>query len=185
MSHLFGRSPNGYHKARRSPLPSHHKSSSSSSSAYAEKLHNLDTSYSSSSHFSSLDSPTPSSWTTVFVPLPFSRPSRKVRLSLPIPARLSRRIGGRRALLLLVGLLVMVFWLMGLMKGKGKRLSGGDGDNDGGGGWVNPFKDPGTLVFTKEEVRSVWEWEVMSGHWPSTRKGQSFYFSLIRWPDEG
>lgn len=168
MSHLFGRSPNGYHKARRSPLPFAHKSNTSSSSvggsssfAVAEKL-DLDPS---------------SSTTAIYVPLPGRR--HPLRISLPIPRALWRKLprvssrrgaaGGWTGALAAV---VCLLWLLGAFGGGGKnskkKRTGG-----GGGGFQNPFKDPDTVVFSEEEIRGVWEWEVMSGHWPSKNKGES------------
>ncbi|KAL7408996.1 hypothetical protein BDY24DRAFT_345808 [Mrakia frigida] len=153
MSHLFGRSPNGYHKARRSPHPFSASSSSGSSSALKEKL-DLDAG----------SSPTSSS-TTFFLPLPFSsNPHRRFKLVLPIPHRIYRRlptvrVQSRKFLAVVLGLVLLLVWLLG------KRKKGDDN-----GGWQPPWKDPDTLVFSKEELKSVWEWEIMSGHWPSARK---------------
>lgn len=154
MSHLFGRSPNGYHKARRSPHP-FSGSGGGSSSALKEKL-DLDAG----------SSPTSSS-TTFFLPLPFSsNPRRRFKLVLPIPQRIYRRlpairIGSRRFLAALLGLVLLLVWLLG------RRKKGDDN-----GGWQPPWKDPDTLVFGKEDLKSVWEWEVMSGHWPSRLQGE-------------
>lgn len=145
MSHLFGRAPNGlhHHKARRSPLPFNH-----GSSALNEKL--------------SLDGEGSDSHTLLFVPLPFSNPRRKVRLSIPIPSRVGRRLLRPRSLLVLLGGLVLLIWLLGKSRKK-------QGDGTKKVVWQNPFT-PSTSVFSKEEIKSVWEWEVMSGHHPSARK---------------
>lgn len=162
MSHLFGRSPNGYHKARRSPHPFSASSSSGSSSALKEKL-DLDAG----------SSPTSSS-TTFFLPLPFSsNPHRRFKLVLPIPHRIYRRlptvrVQSRKFLAVVLGLVLLLVWLLG------KRKKGDDN-----GGWQPPWKDPDTLVFSKEELKSVWEWEIMSGHWPSARKGESPSFPSL------
>lgn len=152
MSHLFGRAPNGlhHHKARRSPLPFNH-----GSSALNEKL--------------SLDGEGSDSHTLLFIPLPFSNPRRKVRLSIPIPSRVGRRLLRPRSLLVLLGGLVLLIWLLGKSRKK-------QGDGTKKVVWQNPFT-PSTSVFTKEEIKSVWEWEVMSGHHPSARKC-TFPFSL-------
>lgn len=38
--------------------------------------------------------------------------------------------------------------------------------------WPTPpiFSDPTTLVFRREDVQKVWEWEIAAGHYPSTHK---------------
>ncbi|CED84386.1 Glycosyltransferase, DXD sugar-binding motif [Phaffia rhodozyma] len=163
MSHLFGRSQSGLHhhqKARRSPLPSF--SSSSSNAAINEKLYqyNPDLHTASSSY-----------WTTVLVPLPFGKQPRKFRLSIPVPPRLYLRISRTsyiraKLLVLALGCLVFFVWLLGSGK---KKNDGDDGGGQGDGGWPNPFKDPDTVVISKEEIKAVWEWEIISGHWPSRR----------------
>jgi WD repeat and SOF domain-containing protein 1 len=153
MSHLFGRSANGlhHHKARRSPLPFNH----TGSSALNEKL------------LSESDG-AESSYTLLFLPLPFSNPRRKLRLVLPLPPRVSRRLLRPRALLVLLGAVAILFLLLG----RGNSRKPADNSSPKKSVWQNPFS-PDTNVFSREELRSIWEWEVMSGHYPSARKGQS------------
>lgn len=133
---------------------------------------------------SSLYSPVPSSsgWITfVYVALPrFSRSSSSktlngngysakpyrsrpqyVRLPLPIPPRLYARIPKLNSLrFLLSGLLVggLFLFLLGFRKSR-----------DGGATWSPPFVDPNTLILSPEELAMVWEWEILSGHYPSIR----------------
>ena len=38
--------------------------------------------------------------------------------------------------------------------------------------------DPPTLVFTRADLQRIWEWEIDSGHYPSTQKSAS-YFRLL------
>lgn len=41
--------------------------------------------------------------------------------------------------------------------------------------WPSPFRRPNTVVFEKEELRKIWEWEVWSGHYPSTRPSECLH----------
>lgn len=155
--------------ARRSPLPMF-------GSADHEKKYDL----------SAPLSPTTSRFfTPVYLPLPgfFSRSSssdhllngngfsprgygsraqqrRYARIYLPIPPRLYARLPRMNGLsrialgvLLAVGLL---FVLLGFRR-RGPR----------GQTWTPPFTDPDTLVLAPEEVAMIWEWEVLSGHYPN------------------
>lgn len=150
MSHLFGRAPNGlhHHKARRSPLPFNHGGSSALNEKLAYEGDGVESSY-----------------TLVFIPLPWSNPRRKVRLALPIPPRVSRRILRPRALLVLLGAVALLVWVFG----RRKQTAASPNKTT----WQMPFTDPDTNIFSREELKSIWEWEVMSGHHPSSRKGQS------------
>lgn len=153
MSHLFGRSATGlhHHKARRSPLPFNH----TGSSALNEKL-------------LSESEGAESSYTLIFLPLPFSNPRRKLRVVLPLPPRISRRLLRPRALLILLGAVAVLILLLG-RGGSRKQV---DNSSPKKSVWQNPFS-PDTNVFSREELRSIWEWEVMSGHYPSARRGRS------------
>lgn len=93
------------------------------------------------------------------------RKQRYVRLCVPIPPRLYNRLraSSRRvkALLAILGVLGLVFLLLGFSRSE-----------RGGTTWNPPFSDPSTLVFTPEEVASIWEWEILSGHHPGLAQGQ-------------
>ncbi|WVO20531.1 uncharacterized protein IAS62_001828 [Cryptococcus decagattii] len=124
-------------------------------------------------------------FTTIYIPLPFGHPSdshslssgsslgsprsyhakpraRHLKIYLPIPLRLYARIprinSPIRVLFLLVICAVVGFFLLGFRKTRqGERT------------WSPPFVDPDTMVITPEEAAMVWEWEILSGHYPSTQ----------------
>lgn len=130
-------------------------------------------------------------FTTLYIPLrlPFGRPSdphslssgsslgsprpyhtkprtRHLKIYLPIPPRLYARIprlnSPVRVLLLLIVSVIVGFFLLGFRKTRqGERT------------WSPPFVDPDTMVITPEEAAMVWEWEILSGHYPSTEHRMS------------
>ena len=93
-----------------------------------------------------------------------SRPRRYIRLCLPLPPHLAARIprisSKRRLLGAVLGLFLLIIFLMGFRKPPAGRT------------WTAPFTDPSTLVITPEEVAMIWEWEVLSGHYPSLHLGE-------------
>lgn len=94
------------------------------------------------------------------------RPRRYVRVCLPIPPRLYARLPKinsrpRFALLVLLALGFLLF-LLGIRRKPG-----------GGSTWSPPFSDPDSLVITPDEAASIWQWEVLSGHYPSTHPRES------------
>lgn len=138
-------------------------------------------------------------FTTIYLPLPIPRipflsssdengiasssrygyhekPSRRVRVRyvrvcLPIPPRLYARLAVRpqrplRAAMVALALLGLLILLLGLRRKPG-----------GGPGWSPPFSEPDSLVLTQEEVAAIWEWEVLSGHHPSTQQRESLIFA--------
>ncbi|WVR08522.1 hypothetical protein IAU60_005577 [Kwoniella sp. DSM 27419] len=86
---------------------------------------------------------------------------RYMRIYLPIPPRLYGRMprlnSPVRIVIFLFILLVTALFLLGFRKKRG-----------GGSTWSPPFSDPNTMVITNEEAAMIWEWEVLSGHHPST-----------------
>ena len=38
--------------------------------------------------------------------------------------------------------------------------------------WNMPFPRPDGPVFATDEVRKIWEWEILAGHYPSTRPSE-------------
>lgn len=52
--------------------------------------------------------------------------------------------------------------------------------------WLVPWKGSKAVVFGRDDSRKVWDWEVRSGHYPSTRSSEYFLlvplFSLIPHP---
>lgn len=112
-----------------------------------------------------------SSWMTMYyisLPWPFSRRTgvRRIRIFLPIPRRLSLsvrnvgRVRSRWSQILLVLALVTFFWqLYGFVRWLGTTFP------------HIPFHKKGTtLVFSPDDLRRIWEWEVASGHYQSSRK---------------
>ncbi|WVQ85933.1 hypothetical protein IAT38_008101 [Cryptococcus sp. DSM 104549] len=85
---------------------------------------------------------------------------RHVRVYLPIPPRLYGRLprlnSPLRILLAVVGVVAMIVFFSGFKKTR-------DGDRK----WSPPFVDPDTMVITSEEAAMIWEWEILSGHYPN------------------
>ncbi|KAF9015052.1 glycosyltransferase family 32 protein [Cyathus striatus] len=103
-------------------------------------------------------------WTLISIRIPGLR-TRRIRLWVPNPRRLHQhttaRLGRKRGsfvLCLLVLLLVFIVFAFT------KRFATGEKQ------WPVPFTDPGTVVFTREDLQRIWKWEISSGHYPSRRK---------------
>lgn len=133
-------------RGRISPLPSY-------SSAVEEKSHLNGKSHSSF-------------FTMIYLPIP-GVPDRQLRIPLPIPFRLYRstvsRYGRKRGCgLLVVGLLAALWMVFALSKRFGSAAKS----------WPPPFQKDTTLVFQREDLRKIWEWEIESGHYPSSRKSE-------------
>jgi len=144
MTSLFPARPNG-HKARISPLPSY-------ANTFSEKP-SLRT--------------RPNHWTTTYhFHIPGSRRGRRLRIVVPLPRNIYHsavhRWGQKRILVLLLGACFFVLWTLLSLK---KRPPPNP--------W--PMTPPSTgeessLVFAREDLQRVWEWEIASGHYPSSRK---------------
>ena len=112
------------------------------------------------------------SWlASVSVPIPGTRNTR-LRLPLLKLSRLhqssTRRFGRRRGTaVLLFSLLCFVY----LVLAAHRRFAHGDKS------WPTPFPDPSTLVYRREDIQKIWEWEIAAGHYPSRRKCE-LYFPL-------
>jgi len=141
------RRPNGHHnlKSRASNgLPIH-------SSAVQEKLHRH-------------RDPHSLSW---IIPVSLAIPglqNRRLRVLVPNPNRLHQlsvsRFGRKRGrLLLCFAFLIMIFTTFALAKRFGTEEKK----------WPAPFTDPPTLVFKREDLQRIWQWEISSGHYPSRR----------------
>lgn len=89
---------------------------------------------------------------------------RYVRLYLPIPPRVAARLPRPTPLRLLI-LLVITLSVGVFLLGFRKRP-------DGRNTWSPPFVDPSTTVLMPEELAMIWEWEVLSGHYPSLSQGK-------------
>ncbi|KAH9937185.1 uncharacterized protein B0H18DRAFT_969493 [Fomitopsis serialis] len=107
-----------------------------------------------------------SSWLLpLSLPIPGVR-TRRLRIMTPNPARLHQfsvtRFGRRRGpLVLVIGVLVTVFTIFALHK----RFATPEKN------WptLSPG-DPPTLVYKREDLQRIWEWEIAAGHYPSIQK---------------
>ncbi|TCD63332.1 hypothetical protein EIP91_005678 [Steccherinum ochraceum] len=108
-----------------------------------------------------------SSWLIpITLPIPGVR-TRRLRLMAPNPTRLHQlsvsRFGRTRGpILLVVGIIAAVYCVFALHK----RFATEDK------AWPTPFPvgEPPTLVYRREDLQRIWEWEVAAGHYPSTQK---------------
>jgi len=98
------------------------------------------------------------------IPMPsLASHTRRIRLKSLSPSSVPRfRIARRRGLFcrcltFLIGLLAVVAVLM---------LLGTEESH-----WTPPFRDS-TLVFGRENLQSIWRWEIESGHYPSNGKSK-------------
>ena len=122
----------------------------------------------------------PSSWTTTYhVQLPWPRRGvpRRIKFVLPLPPNVyqsaTQRLGRRRTLPLFLGTFLAVVWTLFAL---GRHF--GTPQNQ----WPLPFQgDPPTLVYAREDLRRVWEWEIASGHYPSSRKSAPMVSFSLKW----
>lgn len=91
----------------------------------------------------------------IYIPLP-----PKIVNRIPRPSSVVKLIFG------LVVLLVIGLFLLGFRKRPNGRNT-----------WSPPFTDPNTLVLTPEELAMIWEWEVLSGHYPNLSPRTSTLFA--------
>lgn len=130
-------------KSRASPLPSY-------ANAIEEKQH-LTT--------------RPSRFFTTFY-IPVGR--RRLAVPLPIPPsiwmKISNRLGKQRASVVVWLFLLGIGWLLlSIIRRLEHRPR-----------WTNSvIGDPPTLVYSREDLRRIWQWEIASGHYPSTRPSAS------------
>jgi DDB1- and CUL4-associated factor 13 len=116
-----------------------------------------------------------SQWfTPVFIRLPWTR-ERRLRLFLPFPApirtQLEQRLGRKPALTLLSLITLLFFWVIYAFSKHGLHFRR----------WQPPFlRDPPTLVFSSDELSRVWQWEIASGHYQSTRPSKQSRPHLLR-----
>lgn len=64
--------------------------------------------------------------------------------------------------MLFLGLFAFVYFIFAV-----NRRFGGDDK-----GWAGSlsFPDPSTLVYRREDIQRIWEWEIAAGHYPSGRR---------------
>jgi WD repeat and SOF domain-containing protein 1 len=104
---------------------------------------------------------------TIFLPIP-GVGTRRLRLVFVNPRRLHRfsisrfgRIKG--SIILCLGILVLLFVTFALGQRFGTRRKT----------WPRPFiGDPPTLVYKREDLQRIWQWEIASGHYPSRRPSE-------------
>ncbi|KAI0080292.1 hypothetical protein K474DRAFT_1704843 [Panus rudis PR-1116 ss-1] len=110
-----------------------------------------------------------SSWLIpITLPIPGVR-TRRLRLMAPNPQRLHQfsvsKFGGkRRGPILLLVIIIAAFYTVFALH----RRFATDSKT-----WPKPFSpagDPSTLVYRKEDLQRIWEWEVAAGHYPSSQK---------------
>ena len=121
-----------------------------------------------------------SSWYSVlFIPIPrfpFSRQTpefhssraynngghnqRYCKIYIPLPPKIVNRIPRPSSVVKLICGLVVLLVIGLFLLGFRKRPNGRNT-------WSPPFTDPNTLVLTPEELAMIWEWEVLSGHYPN------------------
>jgi DDB1- and CUL4-associated factor 13 len=110
------------------------------------------------------------SWTKPFlIPIPGVR-TRRLRILLPYSERLHQfgvsRLGRKRARLAAclscLTVILIVFFFSKKLDGSGWREESKSGS------------EPSTLVFRREDLQRIWNWEIASGHYPSRRSGRKF-----------
>lgn len=105
-------------------------------------------------------------WTTLYIPIPGVQ-RRQLRIPMPIPPRLYHeviaRYGRKRGCLMIVLSAIALLWIIFalLMRFGTKEKQ-----------WPTPFQSDTTLVFQRDDLRRIWEWEIESGHYPSSRKSK-------------
>jgi DDB1- and CUL4-associated factor 13 len=102
----------------------------------------------------------------VSLPIPGVR-TRRLRLMIPNFSRFYQssqtRFGRRRGpFMLFLGLFACLYLIFAV-----NRRFGGDDK-----GWTPSlsFPDPSTLVYRREDIQRIWEWEIAAGHYPSGRR---------------
>ena len=117
-----------------------------------------------------------SSWLIpVSLPIPGVR-TRRLRLMLPNVPKLHHttitRFGRRRGrMMLAAGFLAFVFTIV-IMFSLRDRFVPEDRN------WPT-YQEPPTLVYRREDLQRIWEWEVAAGHYPSGQKSACLTFRLF------
>lgn len=102
----------------------------------------------------------------VSLPIPGVR-TRRLRLMIPNLSRLVHssqvRFGRRRGpFMLFLSFFALLYFILVV----NRRFTGNDSS------WTPslPFPDPSTLVYRREDLQRIWEWEIAAGHYPSGRR---------------
>ncbi len=145
---LNGHSPKRHKSQRSLPLPTY---------ALNEKPFSYGRPSSSLSSF----------FTTFYIPLPGIQ-GRRLRLPLPIPPRAYyasvSQFGRRRGCAIVVLAVVGVLWLMVSLTRRVRMAEQQWSQSS------SSFFPTSTLVFEREDLQTIWQWEIASGHYPSNRK---------------
>ncbi|PPQ71004.1 hypothetical protein CVT26_014266 [Gymnopilus dilepis] len=141
---------NGHHRGRLSfsnALPVYTSSSTAVQEKYASRAHQYPW------------------WISFSLRIP-GLPMRRFRVFFINPWRLhhfsTTRFGRKRgSLMLCVSFLFLFFFIFALAKRFGSHAKR----------WPGPFTgDPPTLVYKREDLQRIWQWEVTSGHFPSRQR---------------
>jgi len=101
----------------------------------------------------------------ISIPLPLPCIRKPLRLFFLNPRRLHQftilRFGrAKGSVILTLAFLSFLFFIFALAKRFGTREKK----------WPRPFLgDPPTLVYKREDLQRIWQWEIASGHYPSRR----------------
>lgn len=114
-------------------------------------------------------------FTTFYVPLPGASGRRPpIPVTVPAPQRMyahaTSRFGRRRGCAVLLLAIVAALWTMFALA---KRFGTHEKQ------WPTPFQSDSTLVFQRADLRSVYEWEIRSGHYPSNHRRECLPFILF------
>ena len=102
-------------------------------------------------------------WIPLYIPGP-----HRFRVFFLNPRRLHdssmTRFGRKRgSLLLCLSISCLIFFAFALTKRFGTHAKQ----------WPTPFTgDPPTLVYKREDLQRIWQWEVASGHYPSRQRSE-------------
>ena len=107
-------------------------------------------------------------FTIFYLPIPGVQ-GRQLRLPLPIPPRIYHstvtRFGRKRGCLIIILCVLSTLWIVFALA---KRFGTAEKE------WPTVFQPDSTLIFQREDLRKIWEWEIASGHYPSSRKSESW-----------
>ncbi|TFK57046.1 hypothetical protein OE88DRAFT_88829 [Heliocybe sulcata] len=103
-------------------------------------------------------------FTSITLPIP-GVPGRRLRVPVINPARLQQcgiRPGRKRGpVILCLAILAIIYATFAFARRLGSQEKQ----------WPTPFQGPtSTLIFKREDLQRIWEWEILSGHYPSSRK---------------
>ncbi|GJJ08856.1 hypothetical protein Clacol_003076 [Clathrus columnatus] len=94
---------------------------------------------------------------------------RRFKIIVPLPGNIYHsaviHYGRRRATVGLLAFCLFVLWIFISLLKRGQYSYHGDNMNSD-----NDESEPPTLVFARQDLQRVWEWEIASGHYPSSRK---------------